>query len=65
LQKLAETDSVVPITELMLWVLEDNHGAQNAYSALGFEPTGERQFLPTVGRFERRLVLRIRAVPEA
>jgi ribosomal protein S18 acetylase RimI-like enzyme len=62
LQKLAEIDSAV---ELMLWVLEDNHDAQNAYRALGFEPTGERQFLPTVGRFERRLVLRIRAVPEA
>jgi GNAT superfamily N-acetyltransferase len=65
LQKLAETASVVQVTELMLWVLEDNHDAQNAYRALGFEPTGERQFLPTVGRFERRLVLRVRAVPEA
>ena len=30
----------------MLWALEDNHAAQRAYQSLGFEPTGERQFLP-------------------
>ena len=45
------------VTELMLWVLEDNHDAQRAYQALGFEPTGERQFLPAFGQFERRLRL--------
>jgi RimJ/RimL family protein N-acetyltransferase len=44
-------------------VLEDNHGAQRAYETLGFEPTGERQFLPALGRFERRLSLGIRHLP--
>ena len=47
------------VTDLLLWVLEDNHDAQRAYEALGFEPTGERQFLPDLGRFERRLRLGI------
>jgi RimJ/RimL family protein N-acetyltransferase len=42
------------VSELLLWVLEDNHDAQRAYEALGFEPTGERQFLLPFGRFERR-----------
>jgi hypothetical protein len=41
-------------------VLEDNFDAQRAYDALGFKPTGERQFLPAVGRVERRLRLGIR-----
>jgi hypothetical protein len=45
----------------MLWVLEDNHDAQHAYQALGFEPTGERQFLPALGQFERRLRREINA----
>jgi|GEM_PF-6474107 len=30
---------------------------RSAYQALGFEPTGERQYLPAFGRFERRLRL--------
>jgi ribosomal protein S18 acetylase RimI-like enzyme len=57
LHMLAETDSCVGVTLLMLWVLEDNHDAETAYRALGFKPTGERQFLPAVGRFELRLML--------
>lgn len=59
LQKVAEVDAGIGVTDFMLWVLEDNHDAQNAYKALGFEPTGERQFLPPFGRFERRLRLDI------
>jgi RimJ/RimL family protein N-acetyltransferase len=47
------------ITDLMLWVLEDNHAAQRAYQALGFESTGERQFLPAFGQYERRLQIGI------
>jgi hypothetical protein len=47
------------VTELLLWVLEDNHAASNAYRALGFVPTGERQFLRAFGRFEQRLRLEI------
>ena len=43
------------VTELMLWVLEDNHDAHRAYQALGFESTGDRQYLPAFGQFERRL----------
>jgi hypothetical protein len=57
LHNLAETERRTGVTELLLWVLEDNHDAQGAYAALGFEPTGERQFLPAFGRFERRLKL--------
>jgi GNAT superfamily N-acetyltransferase len=52
---LAEIDHRTGVTDLMLWVLEDNYDAQRAYYAVGFEPTGERQFLPALGRFERRL----------
>ena len=39
----------------MLWVMEDNHDAQRAHEALGFEPTGDRQFLAAFGQFEQRL----------
>ena len=45
--------------EAILWVLEDNFGAQRAYEALGFKPTGERQFLRALRRFERHLRLGI------
>ena len=33
---------------MLLWVLEDNHVARRAYAALGFQPTGERQYLSTL-----------------
>jgi GNAT superfamily N-acetyltransferase len=56
---LAQIDRQMGVTDLMLWVLEDNYDAQHAYEALGFEPTGERQFLPAFGRVERRLRLAI------
>jgi ribosomal protein S18 acetylase RimI-like enzyme len=59
LRALAETDRRLGITDLLLWVLDDNYAAQRAYQALGLEPTGERQFLPTFERFERRLSLGI------
>jgi ribosomal protein S18 acetylase RimI-like enzyme len=57
LHSLAELHRQAGVTDLMLWVLENNHEAQSAYEALGFEPTGERQFLPNCGQFERRLRL--------
>jgi ribosomal protein S18 acetylase RimI-like enzyme len=60
LQALAEAGSPAGMTDLLIWVLEDNHDAQRAYEALGFKPTGERQFLPTFGQFERRLSLCIK-----
>ena len=59
LHALAKTARSMGATDLLLWVLEDNHDAQRAYDALGFEPTGERQFLSDFGRFERRLRLGI------
>jgi ribosomal protein S18 acetylase RimI-like enzyme len=59
LHSLAELEQQMGVTDLLLWVLEDNHGAQRAYEALGFKPTGERQFLPTVRRCELRLRLEI------
>jgi ribosomal protein S18 acetylase RimI-like enzyme len=57
LHALAEINRPIGVTELMLWVLEDNHAAQHAYEALGFKPTGERQFLPVFAQFELRLRL--------
>ena len=54
IRELAEIERRMGVTELLLWVLEDNRDAQRAYEALGFEPTGERQFLLPFGRFERR-----------
>ena len=65
LDALAGMDRRMGVTDLLLWVLEDNHDAQCAYKALGFEPTGERQLLEEFGRFELRLCLRIRDLPEA
>ena len=62
---IAEIDHEMGVTDLMLWVLEDNCNAQRAYEALGFEPTGERQFLPAFGRFERRLTSGIRRLLES
>ena len=59
LRALAEIEQRVGVAELLLWVLEDNDNAQRAYQAVGFERTGERQFLPAVDRFERRLRLEI------
>ncbi len=55
LYALAGIERRMGVTDLLLWVLEDNLEAQHAYEALGFELTGERQFLPGAGRFERRL----------
>jgi ribosomal protein S18 acetylase RimI-like enzyme len=63
LHALAEMDGREGVTDLMLWVLEDNHEAQGAYEALGFEATGERQLLQDCGRFELRLRLCIKAPP--
>jgi RimJ/RimL family protein N-acetyltransferase len=63
LHGLAEIDRQMGVTELMLWVLEDNHDAQRAYQVLGFESTGDRQFLPAFGQFELRLRLEISATP--
>jgi GNAT superfamily N-acetyltransferase len=63
LAALAEREESDGVTDLLLWLLEDNHEAQRAYETLGFVPTGERQFLPVVGRFERRLRLGIRYLP--
>jgi RimJ/RimL family protein N-acetyltransferase len=51
---LARRDGV---TRFMVWVLEDNHVAWRVYEKVGFEATGERQFLPNIGRFELRLSL--------
>jgi ribosomal protein S18 acetylase RimI-like enzyme len=63
LSALAEMERRMGVAELLLWVLEDNHDAQHAYRILGFEPTGERQFVPALGRFERRFRLNIRHLP--
>jgi GNAT superfamily N-acetyltransferase len=59
LHALASVERRMGVRDLLLWVLEDNYDAQRAYQALGFEPTGDRQFLSAVGRFEQRLRLAI------
>jgi ribosomal protein S18 acetylase RimI-like enzyme len=61
---IAETERGKGVTDLLLWVLEDNYAAQRAYEALGFKPTGERQFLPAMRRFERHLQVGIRRLQE-
>ena len=59
LHALAELEHKMGVTDLLLWVMEDNYPAQRAYEALGFELTGERQPLPAFGQFELRLRLAI------
>jgi ribosomal protein S18 acetylase RimI-like enzyme len=59
LQALAQVELQAGVTDLKLWVLEDNHRALLAYTKLGFEPTGARQYLSKFGQFERRLRLSI------
>jgi GNAT superfamily N-acetyltransferase len=54
---LADMERRMGAADLLLWVLEDNHDARLAYLALGFEPTGDRQLLPDLERFEERLRL--------
>lgn len=65
LLKLAEIERHLGVTELLLWVLEDNHTARHAYEAAGFIPTGGRQFLSEIGRFEVQLRLPIRPSPDS
>jgi GNAT superfamily N-acetyltransferase len=59
LHRLVEIDRQMGVTELMLWVLEGHHDAQRAYQVLGFKSTDDRQYLPALGQFERRLRLGI------
>jgi ribosomal protein S18 acetylase RimI-like enzyme len=60
LHAVAEHEREMGATDLLLWVLEDNHDAQRAYETVGFEPTGERQFLHAWGRSEQLLRLSIK-----
>jgi GNAT superfamily N-acetyltransferase len=62
LHAVAEIERQVDVTDLLLWVLEDNHDAQRAYEAVGFKSTGVRQFLPALGRFERQMGLAIKRI---
>jgi GNAT superfamily N-acetyltransferase len=62
---VVEIERRMGVTHLLVWVFEDNHDARRAYAAVGFEPTGERQFLPAFGRFERRLRLGIRRLSDS
>jgi GNAT superfamily N-acetyltransferase len=63
LSALADVERGRGVTDLLLWVLEDNHDAERAYQALGFQPTGETQLLSDLGRFERRFWLPITHLP--
>ncbi len=61
LNRLVEVEQHRGATRFLMWVLEDNHVARRAYEALSFEPTGERQYLPALGRFECQYVWRSRS----
>jgi ribosomal protein S18 acetylase RimI-like enzyme len=63
LQTLTQIEQEMGVTDLLLWVLEDNHVARRAYEALGFEWTGESQPLPALGTSECQLRLRIGDLP--
>jgi ribosomal protein S18 acetylase RimI-like enzyme len=65
LEDLARRESAAGVTDLSLWVLEDNHNAQRAYEALGFEPTGKRQFLLAFGKFEQQLRMGVERLLES
>ena len=65
LHKLAEIERHLGVNELLLWVLEDNHTARRAYEASGFTPTGERQYLLEIGRFEVQLRMQLRSSPDS
>ena len=65
LHRLADFERHMGATELLLWVLEDNHTARHAYAAVGFRPTGERQLVPALGRFELQLRWPLRCRPDA
>jgi GNAT superfamily N-acetyltransferase len=57
------TDLEPGVREWLVWVLNDNAEAREVYRRLGFEPTGERQLLPS-GRVEERLRLRTQREPK-
>jgi GNAT superfamily N-acetyltransferase len=57
LHALAELERRMGVIDLLLWVLEGNDDAQRAYEAVGFQPTGETQYLDEVGRYEHHLRL--------
>ena len=58
LNTMVEIGRRADLTELWLWVLEDNQLAQMVYAQLGFRWTGERKPIdPAHRRFERRLSL--------
>jgi ribosomal protein S18 acetylase RimI-like enzyme len=66
LREAAELARKAGVRDLVLWVLEDNHDAQQVYERLGFVETGERQPLPDetgrpeeAGRYERRMGLAV------
>jgi ribosomal protein S18 acetylase RimI-like enzyme len=63
LQTLTQIEREMGVTDLLLWVLEDNHVARRAYEALGFEWTGESQPLTALGKSECRMRLMIRDLP--
>ncbi len=64
LHRLAELERHKGAADLLLWVLEDNHTARHVYAAVGFRPTGERQLVPALGRFELQLCWPIRCHPD-
>jgi ribosomal protein S18 acetylase RimI-like enzyme len=60
LDAVMEMGRLMGLDELLLWVLEDNTVARQAYARLGFVDVDERQKIKSVGqRYERRLRLRL------
>jgi ribosomal protein S18 acetylase RimI-like enzyme len=65
LTDLIERAHRVPVTELRLWVLAENLQAQQVYSRLGFQMTGESGLVPGApNQVEWRMRLRIKLLPD-
>jgi GNAT superfamily N-acetyltransferase len=65
LRHLAGLHHGMGVTDLMLWVLADNHTAELAYKSLGFEPTGECQIHSSCGKLERQLRVSMKKILDA
>jgi GNAT superfamily N-acetyltransferase len=61
LARIIETERREGASDLLIWVLEDNHPARRVYEACGFRPTGRSQLLRHLGRIEVQLGLSIRS----
>jgi ribosomal protein S18 acetylase RimI-like enzyme len=60
-----EIGRAADVRSLLLWVLEGNDDAQEAWSRLGFVSTDKRQLAPDARRYERRMLFIIQPATAA